>query len=78
MQKEHSLEQGENKASLKEIEQILHELQIEDAVLFDHAPVLRIQIPEAQFAHALQIREVLVERIKPLGYRFVALDLDEL
>lgn len=78
MQKEHILGQDENQTSLKEIEQVLHALQIEDAVLFDHAPVLRIQIPEAQFAHALKIREVLVERIKPLGYRFVALDLDEL
>lgn len=77
MEKEHSFGKGENQTSLKEIEQVLHELQIEDAVLFDHTPVLRIQISEAQFAHALEIREVLVERIKPLGYRFVALDLDE-
>ena len=78
MKKEHDLEQGENHASLKEIEQILHEFQIKGAVLFDHTPVLRIQISEGQFAHALQIRETLVEKIKPLGYRFVALDLDEL
>ena len=78
MEKEHSQEHSENQTSLKEIEQILHEFQIKDAVLFDHAPVLRIQISEAQFMHALQVRETLVERIKPLGYRFVALDLDEL
>ena len=78
MEKEHSLGQGESQTSLKEIEQVLHEFQIEDAVLFDHAPVLRIQISEEQFARALEIREVLVERIKPLGYRFVALDLDGL
>ena len=78
MEKQRSLGQGENQTSLKEIEQVLHEFQIEDAVLFDHAPVLRIQISGAQFAHALQIREVLVERIKPLGYRFIAIDLDTL
>ena len=78
METEHNLEQDENHASLKEIEQILHEFQIQGAVLFDHTPVLRIQISEGQFAHALQIRETLVERIKPLGYRFVSLDLDEL
>ena len=78
MEKEHNPEQDENHASLKEIEQILHEFQIIDAVLFDHTPVLRIQISEGQFAHALQVRETLVERIKPFGYRFVALDLDEL
>ncbi len=75
MEKEHNPEQDENHTSLKEIEQILHECQIKDAVLFDHAPVLRIQVSDAQFAHALQIREVLVARIKPLGYRFIALDL---
>ncbi len=78
MEKEHNPEQDENHASLKEVEQILQEFQIKDAILFDHTPVLRIQISEGQFAHALQIRETLVERIKPLGYRFVALDLDEL
>ncbi len=78
MEKELDLEQDENHTSLKEVEQILHEFQIEDALLFDHAPVLRIQISEEQFAHALQVRETLVERIKPLGYRFIALDLDEL
>ncbi len=78
MKKQHILGQGENETSFKEIEQILHEFQIEDAVLFDHAPVLRIQVSEAQFAHALQFRETLVARVKPLGYRFVALDLDEL
>ena len=78
MKNENSQRHDENQTSLKEIEQVLHEFQIEDAVLFDHSPVLRIQISEAQFAHALQIREALVERIKPFGYRFIALDLDEL
>ena len=78
METEHNLEQDENHAALKEIEQILHEFQITGAILFDHTPVLRIQISEGQFAHALQVRETLVEKIKPFGYRFVALDLDEL
>lgn len=78
MEKENSQRHDEHHTSLKEIEQVLHEFQIEGAVLFDHSPVLRIQISEAQFAHALQVRETLVERIKPFGYRFVALDLDEL
>ena len=78
MEKELNLGQAENQTSLKEIEQILHEFQITGALLFDHAPVLRIQISEEQFAHALQVRETLVERIKPLGYRFIALDLNGL
>lgn len=78
MKKEHNLEQDGNLTSQKEIERILHEFQIEGVVLSDHTPVLRIQISEGQFAHALQVRETLAERIKPLGYRFIALDLDEL
>lgn len=78
MEKAHNPQHDEDQTSLKEIEQVLHEFQIKGAVLFDHTPVLRIQISEAQFAHALQVRETLVERIKPLGYRFIALDLDEL
>ena len=78
MEKQPDLGQDENRTSLKEVEQILHEFQIKGALLFDHSPVLRIQISEEQFAHALQVRETLVERIKPIGYRFIALDLDEL
>ena len=68
----------ESPAALVEVEQVLREFALEDVSLSDHSPVLRIQVPEAQFARALQLREALVERIKPLGYRFIALDLDEL
>ena len=78
MEKDNDLGNDESHTSFKEIERVLHEFQLKDAVLFDHAPVLRIQISEEQFAHALQVREALVERIKPLGYRFIAIDLDEL
>ena len=77
MQKENTPEQNEKPTALAQIEQILLEFQIEDVLLFDHEPVLRIQVSDAQFARALQVRETLVERIKPLGYRFVAIDLDE-
>ena len=78
MQKENSPVQAEKPAALAQIEQILLELQIEDVSIFDHDPVLRIQVSDAQFERALQVRETLVERIKPLGYRFIAIDLDEL
>ena len=64
--------------TLAAVARILHEFHLEDVSLFDHAPVLRIQVSEAQFTHALDLRETLVERIKPLGYRFIALDLEEL
>ncbi len=78
MEKMNSPEQNEKAAALEQIEQLLHEFQLEDVSLFDHDPVLRIQVPNAQFALALQLRETLVERIKPFGYRFIAIDLDEL
>ena len=77
MEKDNNPLQDDSSAALTQIEQILHEFQIKDVSLFDHDPVLRIQVSDAQFARALQLRETLVERIKPLGYRFVAIDLDE-
>lgn len=77
MGKDNNPAQDENPAALTQIQQILHEFQIEDVSLFDHEPVLRIQVSDAQFARALQVRETLVERIKPLGYRFISIDLDE-
>ena len=77
MEKDNNPLQDESTAALTQIEQILHEFQIENVSLFDHDPVLRIQVSDAQFARALQLRETLVARIKPLGYRFVAIDLDE-
>ena len=78
MEKDANTGQTENPAALAEVERVLHEFQLGDVSLFDHAPVLRIRVSEAQFTRALQLRETLVDRIKPLGYRFIALDLDEL
>lgn len=78
MEKDTHTGQTENPVSLAEVKRILHEFQLEGVSLFDHAPVLRIRVSEAQFTRALQLRETLVDRIKPLGYRFIALDLDEL
>ena len=78
MEKDNTPVQNDSSAVLTQIEQILHEFELEDVSLFDHDPVLRIQVSDAQFEQALQLRETLVERIKPLGYRFIAIDLDEL
>ena len=78
MEKDPDTMQAGSPTALVEVKQILSEFELEDVSLFDHAPVLRIQVSEAQFTRALQVRETLVDRIKPLGYRFIALDLDEL
>ena len=76
MEKDTNPVEDESPAALTQIKQILHEFQLTDVLLFDHDPVLRIQVSDTQFARALQLRETLVERIKPLGYRFIAIDLD--
>lgn len=75
---------GENKnnmeteptpADLQQAEHIISEFGIEGAILFDHKPVLRIKVPESVFSHVLDIRTELVEKLKPTGFRFIALDL---
>ena len=76
MEKDTNTEQPQNPVALAAVERILHEFQLEGVSLFDHTPVLRIQVSDAQFERALQLRDTLVERIKPLGYRFIAIDLD--
>lgn len=53
----------------------LEEIGIKEALLFDHSPVLRIQVPETVFDRALQMRETIVDRLTEVGYRFIALDL---
>lgn len=78
MEKENTTEQDEKPEAFTQIKRILHEFRLESVSLFDHDPVLRIQVSDTQFALALQVRETLVERIKPFGYRFIAIDLDEL
>ncbi len=78
MAKDPDTVQSESPEALVKVKQILSEFELEDVSLFDHTPVLLIQVSEAQFTRALQLRETLVDRIKPLGYRFIALDLDEL
>jgi len=70
------MEKQQNPSTFASIHNILAEFQIQGASLFDHSPVLRIQVSASQFARAIAARETLVERIKPLGYRFIALDLE--
>ncbi len=68
---------AEKETSLTAARRCLEEIGIKEALLFDHSPVLRIQVSETAFDRALQMREVIVDQLKPVGYRFVALDLAE-
>lgn len=57
--------------------QALSELGISEASIHPHRKIVRIQVAEADFDRAIQVRETIVERLKTIGYRFVALDFDE-
>lgn len=52
------------------------EHKIKNVRLFDHKPVLRIQVTEADFGRILDMRTKLVEQLKPIGFRFIAIDLE--
>jgi PP-loop superfamily ATP-utilizing enzyme len=68
---------AEKDQSLAVARSYLEEIGIKEALLFDHSPVLRIQVPETVFDRALQMRETIVDRLTEVGYRFIALDLME-
>ncbi len=57
--------------------QCLSELGIPEASIYPHKRIVRIQVAETDFDRAIQMRETIVERMKSIGYRFVALDFDE-
>ena len=63
-------------SALAQAEKILEKFDIESAALYDHKPVLRIQVSDSEFARVLDLRSTLVEELKPTGFRFIALDLD--
>ena len=58
-------------------QQCLSELGIPEASIYPHKRIVRIQVAETDFDRAIQMRETIVERLKTIGYRFVALDFDE-
>ena len=61
---------------LQQAVHIISEFGIDGALLFDHKPILRIQVPDSVFSRMLDLRTELVEKLKPTGFRFIALDLD--
>ena len=58
-------------------EKILIELGIEGASVSHHGTIVRIQVRESDFDRAVQMRESIVNRLKAIGYRYIALDLNE-
>lgn len=62
-------------SALEQAQQVIDAFNIANATLFDHKPVLRIQVPDSEFARVLELRTTLVDSLKPTGFRFIALDL---
>ncbi len=73
---ENNMENQPTPSALQQAEQIVSEFGIDGAILYDHKPVLRIQVPDSVFTDVLNLRTELVEKLKPTGFRFIALDLD--
>ncbi len=71
-----NMENQPTPSALHQAEHIISEFGIEGAILFDHKPVLRIQVPDSLFTRMLDLRTELVEKLKPTGFRFIALDLN--
>ena len=72
----HNMEIQSPLSALAQAEKIFEKFNIESATLFDHKPVLRIQVSDSEFARVLDLRSTLVEKLKPTGFRFIALDLE--
>ena len=62
--------------ALQHAKQLLAKHKIKNVKLFDHKPVLRIQVTEADFERILDMRTELVEQLKSTGFRFIAVDLE--
>ena len=48
---------------------------VRDLRLRDHVDLARIEVPAADFPHVLTRRDAILAALRPLGYRFVTLDL---
>ena len=59
-------------------ERNLVELGIEGASVSHHGTIVRVQVSESDFNRAVRMRQSIVDRLKAIGYRYVALDLNEM
>ena len=61
--------------TLIKAEDFLKDLGFEKPKLSEHQRILQIGLPDHQIGKAIEQRDLIVEEIKSLGYRFVTLDL---
>jgi len=62
-------------SQVEQAEMILHSLGIRQARVRHHGEIARLEVSPDDFEIVLAQREKIVERLKAIGYTFVALDL---
>jgi uncharacterized protein len=60
---------------IERAEDVLASLGFEQFRVRHHGDIARIELPEADLPRAVEMREKLIEPIRQLGWRFIALDL---
>lgn len=65
----------EKLSRIERAEEILREMGFVQLRVRDHDTLARIEVPAERVSAAVEMREQIVEAIKPLGYTYVTLDL---
>lgn len=65
----------ENLRQVEEAEAALHRLGFANVRVRHHWPVARIEVPQNEFEHLIELRVEVTDAVKKAGYRFVSLDL---
>jgi len=60
---------------IERAEEVLSVLGFRDYRAREHGPLLRLEVSPSEFPRALSLREMLLERLRPLGYAYITLDL---
>jgi len=60
---------------IEQAEEVLLALGFRDCRAREHGPLLRLEVPLSELSRALSLREKLLERLRPLGYAYITLDL---
>lgn len=76
-EKTHKMGTQSELTAIEQAKQLIKSFNIQGASLFDHTPVLRIQVGESEFPRVMELRSTLVEKLKSTGFRFISLDLDD-
>lgn len=57
-------------------EEVLRKCGLQELRLRDHGMTARLEVPTSQFDVVLRQKEVIIEKLKSLGYKYIVLDLE--